>query len=144
MAASISEVLEALVEALAIAVATTVATSILVLSGGSVHSSESLVGSVGIVGVFASILGESVVTSSLTEAAVVASLTESKASLATVSLVATIGLFATVVLVSSEINASVIDGTEAEMASLVSAEADKAVAVAFALELSGLTGHSED
>lgn len=147
MAASISEVREALVEALAVAVATAGATSILVVSGGSVHGSESLVGSIRIVAVLAGIVGVRVVTSSLTEAAEVATLIESKASLATVGFVATIGLFASVVGVSSEADAGVGAVTDAEVASLVTTEVTTVVTevtLSSALELSGLAGHSKD
>ena len=139
MAASITEVLEALVEALAVAVATTVATSILVLCGGSVESTESLVSAIRIVGVSAGILAVLVVTSSVTVAAIVATLMEIKASLATVVLVTTVGFFATSVLVSSEIHDFVMKVTEVDEASVVTE-----ATVSCALELSGLAGHSKD
>jgi len=147
VAAGITEVCEALVEAFAVAVATGAATSILVASGGSVEASESLVGSIRIVAVLAGIMGVRVVTSSMTEAAEVATLLESSAGLATVGFVATIGLFASVVGVSSEADAGVGAVTEAEVASLMTTEVTTVVTVvtlSSALELSGLAGHSKD
>ena len=139
MAASITEVLEALVETLAVAIATGAATSILVASGCSVEASESLVSGIRIVGVSAGILAVLVVTSSVTVAAIVATLMESKARLATVVLVTTIGFFATMVLVSSEIHDFVMKVTEVDEASVVTE-----ATVSSALELSGLAGHSKD
>ena len=139
MAASITEVLEALVEALAVAIATGAATSILVVSGVSVVASESLVSGIRIVGVSAGIMAVLVGTSSVTVAVEVATLIESKASLATVVFVTTIGFFATTVLVSCEIHDFVMKVTEVDEASVVTE-----ATVSSALELSGLAGHSKD